>query len=188
MLTSDSSGRWGCGAYCGGRWFQLQWSSMLEGTHITIKVLVPIVLGAALWGNDWKGCTVQARWYNSAAVAVINWGNCQDANVMHLVQCLSFIKAKFQFSLFASHIKGVDNYLAGALSRNNLDTFRLCYPQALPHPIRIPQELLDLTILSKPDWTSARRTELWKVFSRWPSSFISPFIWFSKTTFLRFLW
>ena len=85
MLTSDASGKWGCGAYCGGSWFQLPWSSMLEGAHITLKELVPIALWAALWGNGWKGCTVQVRSDTSAVVAVINWGNRQDTDVMHLV-------------------------------------------------------------------------------------------------------
>lgn len=90
---------------------------MLKQAHITIKELVPIVLGAAVWGREWYGRTVQVWCDNSAVVAILNWGNSQDPEAMHLMRCLAFIKAKFQFALFATHIKGTNNDLADALSR-----------------------------------------------------------------------
>ena len=70
--------------------------------------------------------------------------------VMHLVRCLSFLKAKWEFVLFASHIPGVANDLVDALSRDNVSHFLLHYPQALPTPAPLSQELLDLTIIQKP--------------------------------------
>ena len=129
--------------------------------HITIKELVPIVLAAAVWGKDWQGQSVQARCDNSAVVAILNWGNSNDSEVMHLMQCLVFIKARFQFDLFAVHISGVRNDLADALSRNKLNHFHAHLPQAAESPTPIPQGLLDLTIISKPDWTSTHWTDLW---------------------------
>ena len=51
IITSDASGRWGCGAFWNQRWFQLEWSDCLGSAHITIKELIPIVLGAAVWGR-----------------------------------------------------------------------------------------------------------------------------------------
>ena len=123
IVTSDASGRWGCGAFWDQSWFQLQWSRMLQDTHITIKELVPIVLAAAVWGRAWHGLTIQRLCDHSAVVAILNWGNSQDPDVMHLMRCLAFIKAKFQFYLFASHIPGIKNDLADALSRDNLRYF-----------------------------------------------------------------
>ena len=102
VIASDASSRWGCGAFWGEKWFQLKWSNLLEHAHITIKELIPIVLAAAIWGKEWQGLTIQARCDNSAVVSIINWGNSQDAEVMHLIRCLAFIKAKFQFMLLAS--------------------------------------------------------------------------------------
>ena len=160
-LISDASGTWGCGAFWDQKWFQLKWAGMLEQAHITIKELVPIVLGAAVWGREWRGRTVHVWCDNSAVVAILNWGNSRDPEAMHLMRCLAFIKEKFQFFLFATHIKGKNNDLADALSRDNLSYFRSHHPQALPHPTPLPQELLDLTMISKPDWTSAHWTDLW---------------------------
>ena len=161
IITSDASGKWGCGAFCAQRWFQLEWPRHLEATHITVKELIPIVLGAAVWGREWQGLSVGALCDNAAVVAIINWGNSRDQEVMHLMRCLAFIQAKWHFSLRASHIKGSANDLADALSRNNKEYFLSHHPQASLSPTPLPQELLDLTIVSKPDWMSVHWTGLW---------------------------
>lgn len=62
QLTSDASSKWGCGAFCDRRWFQLQWQESLQQMHITINELIPIVLP-----REWSGLTVQVR-CDSAAV------------------------------------------------------------------------------------------------------------------------
>jgi hypothetical protein len=123
------------------------------------------VLAAAVWGRRWSGRTVVVCCDNSAVVDTLNKGCCRDPEVMHLVRCLAFLKARFQFSVTASHIEGSRNVLADALSRDNLDSFLSRYPQASPVPTPLPQELLDLTLISKPDWTSSRWTELWSATS-----------------------
>ena len=157
IVTSDVSGTWGCG---GRQWFQLQWSTITQDAHITIKELDPIVITGAIWGKNWYGRTVQARCDNAAVVAILNWGSSQDPKVMHLMRCLAFIQARFQFYLF-SHIQGIKNDLADAISRNNADYFKCHYQQAAQHPSPIPQELLDLMLISKTDWISALWTGLW---------------------------
>ena len=63
--------------------------------------------------------------------------------------------------MFASHIPGVDNDLADALSRDNLSYFIAHHPQADKTPSSLLQELLDLILIVKPDWISARWTSLW---------------------------
>ncbi len=47
-VTSDASGSWGCGAYCGKEWFSVPWGDAWPGVHITVKELLPIVLGISL--------------------------------------------------------------------------------------------------------------------------------------------
>ena len=59
------------------------------------------------------------------------------------------------------HIKGAHNVRADALSSHNLSLFHLLRPQAKQEGAPVLQSLLDLLILSKPDWTSKRWTELW---------------------------
>lgn len=161
VVTSDASGRWGCGAFSGGAWFQLKWVEQLQDHSITIKELIPIVIASAIWGHQWKGITVQVLCDNMAVVAILNQNTSRDQEVMHLLRCLAFITAKFQFIIAASHIPGVKNTSADALSRNKLDIFRSLHPQADEAPSQISAALLDLLLLSKPDWTSWSWTEMW---------------------------
>ena len=160
-VTSDASGGWGCGAYWGSQWFMLPWEGPIKQCHITAKELVPIVVAAAVWGKGWQGQTVQVWCDNTAVVNIINRGSSRDKDAMHLARCLAFIEAKFDLDLVASHIKGVNNTLADALSRDNLTLFRSLLPQAAPEPTCIPESLLDLLLVSKPDWTSPHWTDLW---------------------------
>lgn len=139
-LVSDASGRWGCGAPFDGSMFQLMWAGAIRVAHITVQELVPIVIPAAIWGESWRGKTVHARCDNAAVVAIINKNSSKDQQVMYLIQCLSFTVAQFQFVLVPSHIRGVENTLADALSRDNLPLFLAQYPQAArfsTHPSRI---------------------------------------------------
>jgi len=157
-LTSDASGSWGCGAYSGPEWFQLKWAGPLATAPITVKEMVPIVIAAALWGSKWKGKTVGALCHNSAIVAIINQGSSRDQDIMHLRRCLAFLEAKFEFHICTSHIKVGDNTCADALSRNNLPLFTSLHTQASQRPTAIPEPLLNLLIVSGPNWTSQHWT------------------------------
>jgi len=161
VVTSDASGTWGCGAWSEMEWFQLKWNSVVQGYHITVKEMLPIVIAAAIWGKKWKGGTVQVRCDNSAVVSIINQGTSHDHQAMHLARCLAFIMAEHQFYMFATHLPGVENIAADALSRNKLHLFQSTSPQANHHPTGIPEDLLDLLIITKPDWTSPSWTKLW---------------------------
>ena len=98
-VISDAPGKWSYGAFCNVKWFQLWWPDTIQETHITFKELVPVVLSAAVWGSDWRGRNVMSYCNNAALVVILNKGDCKELQVMHLVQCLAFLKAKFQFSL-----------------------------------------------------------------------------------------
>ena len=160
-VTSDASGNWGCGAWCEGQWFQLAWVDPVKESHITVKELIPIVVAAAIWGDKWAGGTVRVRCDNMAVVAIINKETSQDKEVMHLVRCLAFIRARFQFRIYAVHVPGVENTMADALSRNNRVLFMSLHPQAQQSPAPIPSELIDMLLLTRPDWTSPQWTNLW---------------------------
>jgi len=118
VITSDASGSWGCGAFCGIEWFQLCWNSYLEHSHILVKELTSIVIAAAVWGINWFGQSLLVQSDDSATVAMVNSGVSHNSEAMHLLRCLSFIAAKFQLSLAAVHIPGEKNTLADALSHN----------------------------------------------------------------------
>ncbi len=160
-LESDASGWWGCGAYWGSRWFQLPWAGQTEQWYITAKELVPIVIATVLWGREWRDRTVLARCDNTAVVSIIGKGSSRDREAMHLARCLAFVQAEFEVALVASHIREVENVLADALSRNEFDKFHNRCPQAAAEPTSIPEALLDLLLIKRPDWTCPSWTELW---------------------------
>ncbi len=158
-VTSDASGNWGCGAYGEEARFQFQWLPSMLRCHITIKELIPVVFAAAVWGHLWEGKSIRFCCDNVAVVAILRSGTSKDELIMHVMRCSAFITARFNFVVSASHIRGVDNTLADALSRDNAILFHSLHPQALPQATPIPPVLVEL--LSKPDWASQHWTRLW---------------------------
>ena len=73
---------------------------------------------------------------------------------MHLLRCLHFFCAHYGTVLRARHITGGQNTAADALSMDKRDVFLSCAPQAPPTLSHIPRSLLDMLLLSQPDWTS----------------------------------
>lgn len=166
-IVSDASGSWGCGAIHGQSWFQLRWAGLgtAGNQNITVKELLPIVLAAAVWGSQWAGKTIRAQCDNMAVVTMVNNHTGREAEAMHLLRCLAFLEAKYSCHIFATHIRGRENVLADALSRDNRLLFHSRYPQARNEPTPIPASLLDVLVITKPDWTSKHWTQLWSDFS-----------------------
>ncbi len=105
VLTSDASGKWGCGAYTStGDWFQLKFPDSWLEVHITVKELLPIFLAVAVWGHLWRGVTVSYRCDNMAVVAIVNSGRSRMDWAMHLMRCLSFFLARWDVTLVCQHI------------------------------------------------------------------------------------
>lgn len=157
-IVSDASGSWGCGAIHGASWFQLKWAGLgsAKDQNITVKELLPIVVAAALWGVQWTGKTVRAKCDNMAVVMMVNSRTSRESEAMHLLRCLAFLEAKHSFHIFATHIQGARNVLADALSRDNQALFLSLCPQARREPVPISAALLDVLVITKPDWTSQR--------------------------------
>ena len=171
-LTSDASGSWGCGAYSSsGDWFQLEWPESWKDLHITIKELLPVVLGIAVWGERWKGGAILCRCDNAAVVAIIRSGSSKNERAMHLMRSLSFLAAGRNLSIIGVHIPGVENGAADALSRNNYRSFFSQVKGAKATPTTLPAELLDVLVQRQQDWTSVNWTQLLSCISQkvWPS-------------------
>ena len=152
-ITSDASGSWGCGAFdhTSGQWFQYPWKEAWLPVNIAVKELLPIVISAALWGSRYKGCTVTFESDNQAVVSALTTRSVRHPHLMHL---LRFFEAHFQFSHRATHIAGINNQAADALSRNNTYYFFGICSQAHPHPTELPEPLLELLTDISLTWTS----------------------------------
>ncbi len=79
---------------------------------------------------------------------------------------LAFLKAKWGIQLWAEHIKGVDNQVADAISRNRVDQVCALNLQIADKPEEVDAEILQVLVHERragknPDW---RR--LWRSCSR----------------------
>ena len=162
-ITSDASGRWGCGAFTEvGEWFQFRWPASWADVHITAKELLPIVVACAVWGHKWRGVTVQCLCDNAAVVAIVRSGTSKDSLVMHLMRCLFFFTALHQLLLLPYHLPGRENTAADHLSRDALFLFLQIVPQAKEYPTPLSEELMAALVTQRPDWTS----ESWRAVLR----------------------
>ena len=154
-VWSDASGSWGAAAFYEKQWFQIKWSEFPEFQDVSIaaKELLPILVAAAIWGSRWQKKTICFHCDNAAVVAVIKGGYCKDRYMAHMLRCLFFLEAKFQFSCVSVHVPGVLNTIADALSRNNMVTFSALAPQAHPQPVLVPHAVINGLISQRP-WTS----------------------------------
>ena len=113
-VTSDASGAWGCGAWSGSS---------------CSRVCRRLLFGAGSGGGGFSAVTRRS---------------CRDTGMMHLVRCLFFLEAGYDF---AAHPPGRDNMLAD-------DLFAFVSKVRSPDPQPVPPELL----LDPTGWTSPRWT------------------------------
>ena len=155
-MTSDASGTWGCGTFRNDTsdWFQVQWPSHYGEVCIAAKELVPIVIGAALWGRQWSGSKVLFLSDNQAVVEVLGSLASREPNICHLLKCLFFYEAQYNFEHACRHLAGSGNCAADALSRNKAAIYFSLYLQAPQVPSQVPASLVALLCNSSLSWTS----------------------------------
>ena len=87
-------------------------------------------------------------------LSVINTSCCKESYLAHMMRCLFFIEAKFNFIITAKHITGKSNTNVDNLSRGDSQSFLSSHPQAsrLPTPLE-PGLINSLTVVT-PDWMS----------------------------------
>ena len=166
VVTSDASGLWGCGAWCGHKWFQLQWDQQSIGRQIAVKELLPVIIAAAIWGHELAGKRVVSNCDNQAVVAVLNSRYSREKDLMQLLRCLFFLEAHFQFQLSAYHLPGILNDCADDLSRNHLSSFQAKMPMADTYSSSIPPSLLQWLLHPDLSWTSPVWIQLFNSFVR----------------------
>ncbi len=162
VMLSDASGTWGCGATWNEKWFQLRWSELetVREWNIMPKEMLPIVVAAVVWGRYWKDRTVKARCDNMAVVATIRSGSCKEKRAMHLMRCLAFVEATVPVNVVAEHIRGVDNVVADALSRDNLQLARSTMQVSAAETEKVPHGLMELLTETTLSWSEQEWTRL----------------------------
>lgn len=159
-LFTDASGSWGCGAWSLPLWFQVPWQGLPALHSIALQELFPIVLACAVWGRLWQGTYVLCHSDNVAAVFQVNKLHARDPLAAHLLRCLAFFQAAFDFRIRAVHISGQFNTGADDLSRDRASKFLAAHPAASPHPTQVSSQVLDLLFQYQVDWTSHQWRQL----------------------------
>ena len=153
-IYTDASGSFGCGGVLlPSLWFQVQWPPTWVEIDIVTKELVPIVAAAALWGRYWSRTHVCFHTDNMAVVAILRNQSGRSTLVQHLMRCLYFYTALYQFEYTTEHVPGVLNVAADAISRNNISVLPSLIPQATQ--VSVPPSLLEMLVSHQPDWGSA---------------------------------
>ena len=130
---------------------------------IAANELLPIIVATAIWDSDWAGLTVLFHCDNQSVVkggyqvAAVKGGYCRDPSMAHMLRCLFFLEAKFDITLTASHVAGVENGAADAISRNKMDAFFALLPQAQQMACQVPKGLVGRLVgrlVGQQNWTS----------------------------------
>ena len=153
-IYTDASGNFGCGGvWLPRRWFQLRWPPSWGDIDISVKELVPIVVAAALWGRHWRNLHIRFHSDNMSVVLILQNNSASNLTAHHLLRCLYFYAAFYQFEYSCEHVPGVSNRAADALSRGNLHVFHSLISQAVC--TEVPAAVLQMFV-QQPDWGSAR--------------------------------
>jgi hypothetical protein len=119
-LFTDASGAIGCGAAYGNEWFQVQWPDWVKSVSPPIAWLemVPIYMACAIWGKYWHGKRILFHSDNESVIAAWEKYSSPHKGLMDIIRRIYFHAAVGNFAVRITHIRGVDNGVADALSRS----------------------------------------------------------------------
>ena len=104
---------------------------------------------------------------NEAVVEMLKKGYSRDEYLMHLLRCMFFGTAWYDFCLRPVHISGARNVVADAISRNNLSVLQSQVPElGAMAPATIIPAVSGLLIQQIPDWTSTDWSRLFSNYLR----------------------
>ena len=98
--------------------------------------------GCITWGPQWRGHVVDCHCDNQAVVASLRGGYCKELVIAYLLRFLFFVEARYQLTVTAQHVAGVDNGAADAISRDRLDLFFDLCPQVHHKAAVVRRELV----------------------------------------------
>ena len=141
-LYTDASGAYGFGAIFGKQWCYGEWPDSWRHLNIAFLEFYPIVLSLHLWGHEMANSRILFFTDNEALVHVINKQSCRDKALMFFVRKLVRVCLSHNVCFKAKHIPGLQNKLADALSRLQLQTFKQLAPAYMHQlPTEIPLHL-----------------------------------------------
>ncbi len=124
QLYSDASGAVGFAAYFGPRWVAGRWPDAWRALDITFKELFPIVVAVIVWVEKLSNKCISFHTDNIAVAHIVNSQTSKNPAVMFLVRKLVITCMNHNIMFRASHVPGLKNNIADALSRFQLTRAR----------------------------------------------------------------
>ena len=154
QVHSDAAGAHGFGIYHRGKWCAGSWPEAWQEDGITRDLtfleFFPIVGALWLWAEEWADSVVCFWCDNEAVVCIINSLTSQSERVMKLVRAFTLRALRYNILVHARHIPGLDNSIADALSRRQMERFRQLAPEAREFPEVLPQEVWHIGVMTHP--------------------------------------
>lgn len=97
---------------------------------ITFLELVPIAMAFSIWGTKLAGKRVILHTDNQALVSILNTQTSMSRGVMHLLRKFVLQGLVYNIQFKATHIMGLDNTKADALSRQQWSRFQASFPDS----------------------------------------------------------
>jgi hypothetical protein len=116
----DSSS-FGLGAWWDPHWFSGVWDPKWRVRHINEKELTVVRIAIRKWGHLWAGNRVHFHVDNMVAVHVCTSGRSRNKHLAKIMREIFWDLSKASCKTTVSHIKGVENVRADALSRALVD-------------------------------------------------------------------
>ena len=105
QLFTDASS-WGCEAWSLPHWFCTLWTEQAELRTIAFKGRLTIITAVAVWGSAWQKCLILCHCDNKSVVSQFNSLHACGPQASHLLHCLAYLQALFDFCLQAVHLPG----------------------------------------------------------------------------------
>ena len=148
QVHSDTAGSLGFGIYFKDRWCAGTWPEAWHAKGVTIDLtfleFFPIVGALWLWAEEWANSVVRFWCDNLAVVCIINNLTSHSERVMALVRAFTLRALQFNVLVHARHVPGLENRVADALSRQQMDLFRELAPRAKELPEVLPVEVWEI--------------------------------------------
>ena len=108
------------------------------------KELFAIYITCAVWVHLWSGKRLIFHTENSTDVAIWSSQSSKAHDLMDLARKIFLISAQHAFVVQFKHIPGINNPIADAFSRLQMERFRKLTPDANPEPTPVPDHLFQL--------------------------------------------
>ena len=138
QLFTDASGSKGWGAFWSNHWLESEWSPEQSVQDIVWKELYAIVSTVNTSGHLLSRWKILFHHDNSTVVDIWQKGSTHCKEIMALVHLLYFCAAHYNIHIMITHMAGINNNIADAISRLQMERFRSLAPAAnlQPDPIR----------------------------------------------------